>query len=157
MKRTKFLVLTICSLVILLATSCKKDINQAAGGKTTPRALTAASSFKVMGYLPDWAGDVTQVQYSKLTHLCYAFMIPNSDGSLQGIDQGRLASMVSLGHAAGTKILISVGGGGGGGGFAGIVASATNRTNFVNNMIAYCNQYNLDGVDIDRGHQRHGT
>jgi GH18 family chitinase len=157
MKRTQFFVLTICSLFILLATSCKKDINQAAGGKTAPRALTAASSFKVMGYLPDWAGDVTQVQYSKLTHLCYAFMIPNSDGSLQGIDQGRLASMVSLGHAAGTRILISVGGGGGGGGFAGIVASATNRTNFVNNLLSFCSKNNVDGVDIDWEYPSAGT
>ena len=45
--------------------------------------------------------------------------------------------------------MVSVGGGGGGGGFAGIVASSANISTFVNNMVSLCNQYNLDGIDID--------
>lgn len=155
MKKIHFLVLT-CSFLLFI-TSCKKDINSGTGGRTTPRAATA-SSFKVVGYLPSWAGSVSSVQFSKLTHVLYAFLIPTSSGGYQAVDDAsKLSSMVTAAHAAGTKAMISVGGGGGGGGFAGIVASSANRTTFVNNMLSFCNQYNLDGVDIDWEYPNTGT
>jgi GH18 family chitinase len=157
MKSKPFLSWAGITAISLFTFSCRKDISSGiAGGKTTPRAVT--SSFKVMGYLPSWSGSVSSIPFSKLTHINYAFLIPNSDGSLQSIDNSsKLSSMVSAGHAAGVKALISVGGGGGGGGFAGIVASSVNTTNFVNNMIAFCNQYGLDGVDIDWEYPSPGT
>jgi len=157
MKRKPFLAWAGMSVLALFVFSCRKDISSyTAGGKTMPRAAT--SSFKVVGYLPSWSGSVGSIPFSDLTHINYAFLVPNSDGSLQTIDNGsKLSSMVSAAHAAGVKALISVGGGGGGGGFAGIVASSTNRTNFVNNMIAFCNQYGLDGVDIDWEYPSPGT
>src|SRR6201992_1988513 len=157
MKTKPFLAWAGVSVLSLFPLSCRKDINSGtAGSKTSPRAVTP--SFKVVGYLPSWSGSVSSIQFSKLTHINYAFLIPNSDGSLQTIDDAsKLSSMVSAAHAAGVKALISVGGGGGGNGFAGIVASSTNRTNFVNNMIAFCNQYGLDGVDIDWEYPSPGT
>ncbi len=158
MKRKPFLAWAGMTVLSLFVFSCRKDINSTSttSAKTTPRAVT--SNFKVVGYLPSWSGSVNSVQFSKLTHINYAFLIPNSDGSLQSIDDAsKLSSMVSSAHAAGVKALISVGGGGGGGGFAGIVASSTSTTNFVNNMIAFCNQYGLDGVDIDWEYPNPGT
>ena len=156
MKRKPFLAWAGLSVLSLFVFSCRKDISSTGGGKTAARAVT--SNFKVVGYLPSWSGSVSAIQFSKLTHINYAFLIPNSDGSLQSIDDAsKLSSMVSSAHAAGVKALISVGGGGGGGGFAGIVASSSNITNFVNNMIAFCNQYGLDGVDIDWEYPNPGT
>ncbi|HEY6902078.1 MAG TPA: glycosyl hydrolase family 18 protein, partial [Puia sp.] len=94
----------------------------------------------------------------KLTHVNYAFLIPNSDGSVKAIENAaRLDSLVSAAHMAGVKVAISVGGWGGGDGFHGIVASAANRTRFVNTMVSYCNQYGLDGVDIDWEYPGEGT
>jgi chitinase len=143
------------SVLFLFATSCKKDISGNTPGKTSPRAAT---SFKVIGYLPSWSGSVSSIQFSKLTHINYAFALPNSDGSYQAIDNtSKLSSMVSAAHAAGVKALLSVGGGGGGNGFAGIVASSGNITNFVNNTISLCNQYDLDGIDIDWEYPSAGT
>jgi len=116
------------------------------------------AQFRVIGYLPSWAGAVSDIQFSKLTNINYAFLIPNSDGSLQTIDNlSKMQSLVSAAHAAGVKVQISVGGGGGGNGFSGIVANAANRTNFVNKMVSYCNTYNLDGVDIDWEYPNDGT
>ena len=116
------------------------------------------AQFKVIGYLPSWGGNVRDIQFSKLTHVNYAFLIPNSDGSLRTIDNlSKMKSLVSVAHAAGVKVEVSVGGWGGGGGFHGIVASPAARTTFVNNMISYCNKYNLDGVDIDWEYPRDGT
>ena len=157
MKRKPFLTWAGLSVLSVFVFSCRKDISTTdmATGKTSPRAAT---NFKVVGYLPSWSGSVSSIQFSKLTHINYAFLLPNSDGSLQAIDNSsKLSSMVSAAHAAGVKALISVGGGGGGGGFAGIVASSSNQTNFVNNMINFCNQYGLDGVDIDWEYPSPGT
>jgi chitinase len=148
---------TSLSVLVLLLASCSKDINSTSSTKTDARAATA-SSFKVMGYLPSWSGSVSSIQFSKLTHINYAFLIPTSSGGYQAIDNAsKLSSMVSSAHANGVKALISVGGGGGGGGFSGIVASSGNITNFVNNMLSFCNQYGLDGVDIDWEYPATGT
>jgi len=118
----------------------------------------AEAQFKVVGYLPTWAGSVSNVQFSKLTHVNYAFLIPTSNGGYQPIeDPAKLQSLVTAAHANGVKVLVSVGGGGGGDGFHGIVASAANRVNFANNMLAFANQYNLDGIDIDWEYPADGT
>ncbi|WP_235938583.1 glycosyl hydrolase family 18 protein [Chitinophaga solisilvae] len=108
--------------------------------------------FRVIGYMPSWSGSVNAVQYSKLTHINYAFLLPNGNGSLQAIENpSKLQSLVSTAHANNVKVLISVGGwnNGNDNGFETLAASSTSRNNFVNNMIAFVNQYGLDGVDID--------
>jgi len=157
MKPMKPITLACLAAALLILSSCHKEVTPgpAASAPTTPRAV---ANFKVVGYLPTWAGDVSQVQFSKLTHINYAFLIPTSSGGYQPVDNpSKLSSMVSAAHAAGVKALISVGGGGGGGGFSGIVASSANRTAFVNSMISFTNQYNLDGVDIDWEYPGVGT
>lgn len=158
LKSLRTSVLTACTAAVIFFSSCHKEVKPGtdqSGAPTTPRAV---ANFKVVGYLPTWAGDVSQIQFSKLTHINYAFLIPTSSGGYQPIENpSKLSSMVSAAHAAGVKALISVGGGGGGGGFAGIVASAANRTAFVNSMISFTNQYNLDGVDIDWEYPSVGT
>ncbi|MCW3466771.1 glycosyl hydrolase family 18 protein [Chitinophaga nivalis] len=108
--------------------------------------------FRVVGYMPSWSGSVSQVQYSKLTHINYAFLLPTSTGGLQYLDNApKLQSLVTTAHANNVKVLISVGGwnDGNDSGFESLAANSTYRTAFVNNMINFVNQYNLDGVDID--------
>src|SRR5581483_2737870 len=71
----------------------------------------ASAALKVIGYMPSWQGSVSAIQFSKVTHLYYAFLLPNANGSLQTIDNAsKLTSLVSSGHAAGVKVMISVGG-----------------------------------------------
>jgi chitinase len=110
-----------------------------------------AAGFKVVGYMPSWEGDVNVIQYSKLTHINYSFAIPNSDGTLQAIDNpSKLTSMVSQAHAKGVKVLISVGGwlNGNPAPFQNIANGGLSQ-NFANNILNFINQYGLDGVDID--------
>lgn len=157
MKRIPSIMWSGLTAFLLLITSCQKNISSTSTASTVARAATA-SSFKVMGYLPSWSGSVSSIPFNQLTHINYAFLIPTSSGGYQAIDNApKLSSMVSAAHAAGVKALISVGGGGGGGGFSGIVASQANITNFVNNMLGFCNQYGLDGVDIDWEYPAVGT
>ena len=112
----------------------------------------AFSQFNVVGYMPTWAGSVSAVQYSKLTHINYAFLLPNADGSLQAIeDAPKLQSLVSMAHASGVKVQISVGGWNNGDDshFESLAGNSTSRTNFVNNLVSFVSLYGLDGVDID--------
>ena len=112
----------------------------------------AFAQFKVVGYMPSWSGNVGDVQYSKLTHINYAFLLPTSTGGLQPIENpSKLQSLVNTAHANGVKVMISVGGWNNGddSGFESLAANSTYRTNFVNNIVNFVNQYNLDGADID--------
>ncbi|PUZ27784.1 Chitinase, GH18 family [Chitinophaga costaii] len=138
--------------------SCKKNLQSPQSSiRTTPRAVSAAN-FKVIGYLPTWAGSVSAIQFSKLTHINYAFLIPTTSGGYEAVeDAAKLSSLVTSAHANGVKVLISVGGGGGGDAFHNIVASSSLRTTFVNNMVSFASQYNLDGVDIDWEYPSTGT
>ncbi|MBV8253299.1 MAG: T9SS type A sorting domain-containing protein [Chitinophaga sp.] len=115
-------------------------------------SATAQSPFRVVGYMPSWSGDVNAVQYSKLTHINYAFLLPTATGGFQAIDNpSKLQSLVSTAHNNGVKVLISVGGWNGGdhSAFESLSGNSSYRSTFVNNMIGFVNQYNLDGIDID--------
>jgi len=107
---------------------------------------------RVVGYATSWSGTADAIQYSKLTHINYAFLLPNSDGSIQAIDNpAKLQAIVGSGHANGVKVLISVGGwmNGDPSPFVNLSGNGTARANFVNNLVNFVNQYGLDGVDID--------
>jgi len=113
---------------------------------------SASAAFNVVGYFPSWQGSVSGIQFSKVTHINYAFLLPNSNGSLQAIDNAsKLSSLVSSAHANNVKVLISVGGWNDGddSAFRSLAGNSTYRTAFVNNIINFVNQYSLDGVDID--------
>ena len=114
----------------------------------------AASQFKVVGYWPGWAGSpsTSKVPYNKLTNVNYAFILPNNNGTLQALDNPTaLRALVSQAHAAGVKVSISIGGWNDGNdqGFENLARNASTRTTFVNAVIAFVNQYSLDGADID--------
>lgn len=115
-------------------------------------AAALPNNFKIVGYMPSWSGDVNKVQYSKLTHINYAFVLPNTNGTLQGLDNpGKLQSLVSKAHANGVKVSISIGGwnDGNDNGFEQLAKNAGTRTTFVNAVMSLVNQYGLDGADID--------
>ena len=119
---------------------------------TTPVTAPTISGFQVVGYLADWSGVASQVQYSKLTQINYAFALPTASGGITWISNtSLLKSVVSQGHASGTKVSISIGGWGGDNtsSFATIASSASTINTFVTNVMNYVSEYDLDGVDID--------
>jgi chitinase len=123
-------------------------------------SLSVSAQFKVVGYEPSWAGAVSDIQFNKLTHINYAFILPNSSGGLNALENpSKLQSMVSTGHANNVKVLIAVGGWNNGddSAFENLAGNASSRTNFVNNLVNLVNQYNLDGVDIDWEYPDNGT
>jgi GH18 family chitinase len=122
---------------------------------TSPTLAMNASSARVVAYLPNWyTGSLNAIPFNKITHVIYAFVDVNTNGTLASIPMdgdARLDSVVSKAHAAGAKVLISVGGGGASidSNFEPMAASATARATFVDSIVAFVNNYALDGVDID--------
>ena len=124
----------------------------------------AGKDFKVVGYLPDWYGDIiNNVQLEKYTHVNYAFAIPDENGSIRPLSNSNLASkLVTTAHSKNVKVLISVGGWS----YNNTVlestfVAATNtdqkcRT-FANNIINLVEQYGFDGADIDWEYPRSNT
>jgi len=109
----------------------------------TALGIQNSSAFRVVGYFPSWQGSVSGIQFSKVDVINYAFLLPNSNGSLQAIDNAsKLSSLVSSAHAAGVKVCISVGGWNNGDDSAlvSLAGNSTYRTAFVNNIINFINQ-----------------
>ena len=108
----------------------------------------------LVGYMPSWQGSADDIQYTKLTYINYAFVIPtpSGDGSLGTLENPlKLQQIVERAHADGVKVGIAVGGWSNlkNPGFEGLSASASGRENFADNLIELLRKYNLDGVDID--------
>ena len=111
-----------------------------------------------IGYYPDWgkwhkpAYTVDKVPYEKLSHVLWSFITPNTDGSLHGDaadDPSALDSMVTLAHAVGTKVVLSLGGGSQSENFAPVAKDNTLRQKFIGNLVNFVKDHNLDGLDMD--------
>jgi len=116
-----------------------------------------AQSKKIVGYFPSWKSNLVQTfDYKKVTHLNFSFLSLYADGSLRPFEKTfELDEVVKKAHAKGVKVLISVGGwdlGDGGGvddAFELMASRKKSRTKFVNQMMKFVDNYQLDGVDID--------
>jgi chitinase len=117
-----------------------------------PVALPPPPAFKVVGYWPSWQGPSANLQVSKLNYIDFAFATENADGSIMLAPPTKpLADLVKQGHAAGARVLLSVGGwnNGDASAFSTLSASPTTRATFVaavDNLVA---EFQLDGIDID--------
>ncbi|WP_305789378.1 glycosyl hydrolase family 18 protein [Symbioplanes lichenis] len=132
----------------------------AAAAIQAPAQAALPNGFKSVGYMPSWAGSVTSIQYSKLTHINYAFALPNANGTLQPIENtSKLSQLVSLGHQNNVKISLAIGGwnDGNDSAFESLAANASTRTTFVNTVMGVVGQYGLDGIDIDWEYPDPGT
>jgi GH18 family chitinase/chitodextrinase len=131
-----------------------EGICQSASARMSQSENTAllASSFHVVGYMPSWQGSATDIQYSNVTHINYAFIRPTTTGELTSLDNPqKLRDIVSLAHANGVKVGIAVGGWSelNNADFQSMAGNASYRTTFVNNIMSFIQTYQLDGVDID--------
>jgi GH18 family chitinase len=110
-------------------------------------AATGIGNYRIIGYEPSWVAAHT-IAYNKLTHLNYAFLQANPNGSLNttGMNLPKMQTIISDAHKAGVKVLISVGGASN----TQLSAAATNaRATLIANIEGFANQYGFDGIDID--------
>ncbi|HBX69423.1 MAG TPA: hypothetical protein DEH25_08580 [Chloroflexi bacterium] len=105
--------------------------------------------FRIVGYVTQ-AAIVEMIPFDLLTHINYAFLIPNADGTFAAIPNGwKLESIVDNAHQQGVRVLISVGGWGWDTQFETVAADPALRAVFVSELTAFVDQYQLDGADID--------
>ncbi|MCX8094282.1 MAG: glycosyl hydrolase family 18 protein [Candidatus Goldbacteria bacterium] len=114
---------------------------------------TTAKCKRFLAYYPYWVSTyrADKIPYNRLTHICHAFVQPQANGSLS-IPSGYLEpALITNAHAAGVKVLVSIGGANevARQNFVTIAASASLRTAFANAVEAFCRTYGYDGADID--------
>jgi chitinase len=120
---------------------------------TETTALPAAPLHRqINGYFPSWADSAQNLPYTELDQIYYSFLIPMPTGELEPIIKPEmLRQLVTLGHAAGTKINIAVGGAKArvAPAFTAFAADPALRSAFIKNLLAFIDEYHLDGADID--------
>ena len=111
---------------------------------------TSFSQFRVVGYVlasPYSIPDFDKVSFDKITHLNIAFVNPDSSGNL--IIPLAFDSLVNLAHQHKLKVLVSIGGGGRFNPYYAGLLSEPNRKSFVNKLVAFAIDHQLDGIDVD--------
>lgn len=128
------------------------------GLTTTAAAATEESTpFRIVGYYSEALFDepVDRLQMDKLTHIMYAFLIPNSDGTVLPVEKPeQLKEMVEKAHTSGVQVFISVGGWSYNNEplaprFEVIADNSESRGVFIENILAVVDEYDLDGVELD--------
>ena len=109
------------------------------------------SERRVVGYLPDWSYEVYKtMDMSCLTHINIAFCNPDESGVLScNIPDSELRSIVGAAHKNGVKVLASMGGAGTVKNYPELTATDEARASFNQNIMDYCEEFELDGVDLD--------
>ena len=118
------------------------------------------NSLRIIGYTPSWSTLESTIQYDKLTHINYAFVLPNTDGSLGAVPEHELLeSIVEGAHENNVKVVVSIGGwnDGNDSAFVAFANSEEGRTRFTNAVLDLIELYELDGIDIDWEYPDPGT
>ncbi len=122
---------------------------------------TELTDFKVVGYYPSWKpGKLQSVDFSIITHICYAFAIPTADGSLRDLENPETArALIKSAHANKAKVLLSIGGWSYNDTplenvFMEATSSEEKIERFADNIAAMCREYGFDGIDMDWEHPR---
>ncbi len=114
-----------------------------------PTATAVPTEFRVIGYATD-ATVMGTIPFDTLTHINYAFLIPNADGTfVRMANLWKLAELTATGDAHGVDVLISVGGWGWDAEFEAMAADPAARALFVDGLVQFVAEHNLDGADID--------
>jgi GH18 family chitinase len=134
---------------MLIISSCKKN-DPITDPPIPVTPYVPDNSFKIVSYFPSYRdpAGVADSKYKMITHLFYAFLNPNTDGSLSTLEQpARFATVMQKARANGVKTGISISGTKSI--FVTMAASAAARNLFVKNVLAFAKTNNLDGVDLD--------
>jgi chitinase len=112
---------------------------------------TPAPIFNIVGYTTlGGMAAISQIHFDKLTHINFAFVVPEVDGTFVDVGGAHgLAMLVQAAHAQNVKVLISVGGGGTDDRMEQMGADPAARATLVEGLLNYVEKYQLDGVDMD--------
>ena len=123
-------------------------------GTTPPPPPPPASGVRVVAYLPNYSGSygdwARKIDFRKMTHLNLAFATPNGNNDWSmGASDADVKALVDAAHAAGVKVLASLGGGGGDQQVIARYRDANNIDALVAKLDTFVSAQNFDGADVD--------
>ena len=106
---------------------------------------------RVVGYLPDWSYQYyTKINFAALTHLDIAFCNPDENSSIScNIPDDTLQEIVNTAHQYNAKVMPSVATTVSTITFASLIDTPEEITKLNDNLIAYCQRFGFDGIDLD--------
>ena len=112
---------------------------------------TNDSTYRVIGYLPDWSYQYyTKVDFSALTHLDIAFCNPDENSNIScNIPDDTLQTIINTAHQYNVKVMSSVATTVSTVTFASLIDTPEKITKLNDNLIAYCQTFGFDGIDLD--------
>ena len=151
MKNPLFLPLIALFVTLIVSCATEQPANTPEPTLTAVPTATAVPEppFRVVAYTT--ASIVPElIPYDRLTHIIYAFLIPNADGTFAPLaNTWKIKEIVTRGREANVQVLIAVGGWGWDEQFETMAANPEYRATFVQNLSQFVNEYGLDGVDMD--------
>lgn len=119
--------------------------------------IAAEEKGSIIGYFPYWQNEsyVDSIDFSQLTHVCYAFLTPHSDATMYtDLNRPLLEKIIEKARAENTKIMIAFGGGEGqtfdpDTALSNLLDDTTATLKFVSYVMDIVREYNLDGVSND--------
>ncbi len=118
----------------------------------------SADDFKVVAYYPNWYGDFTsKVQWDKLTHVNYAFALPNQNGTVDSVKGSEkvITGLIEAAHENDVKVCVALGGWSySDGSLCATVFEAATDTeekckSLADSILEIVDEYGFDGVDVD--------
>ncbi|GAB3790098.1 glycoside hydrolase family 18 protein [Spirosoma horti] len=133
--------------ILLVATSFLLLFGQ------TVLAQSTAKSYVIIGYVTGNGWTKDQIEARKLTHINYAFGVPDQQGQIAPLskkDAENLAALTSLKATnKDLKVLLSIGGWGGCKYFSDAALTDASRRKFTQSAVDILKKHRLDGIDID--------
>lgn len=123
-------------------------------GATGDAPSTKKGAVRLVAYLPNYSGSYSmwakKISFDKVTHLNLAFALADANnGWRMGAADADVKAIVDAAHAAGVKVLASLGGGGGDQSVLKQYNTPSNVDPLVANLDTFLTAHNMDGADID--------
>ncbi|MFT4031174.1 MAG: glycoside hydrolase family 18 protein [Siphonobacter sp.] len=118
-------------------------------------SFAQSKKYVIIGYVTGsgWTKAALEADVTKMTHINFAFAVPNKDGVLDPLNEGDVKTLAALHDLRkinkDLKILISIGGWGGCKYFSDVSVNEAARQKFAKSCLELVNKHHLDGVDID--------
>jgi len=103
-------------------------------------ACLAYGDVKVVGYYPEWLRSTIpaeKIEFQNLTQINYSFAWPSANGAISTPAYFKYPQLVNAAHAAGVKVLLTLGGWGHSDGFSPMAADSSARAKFIKNLITF--------------------
>jgi chitinase len=142
--RTFFCIALAVSLSFPLMYAQAQDANTETASEHAGKRLVADYDSGSKFLAPPFTYTAAQIPYSKITHIIHSGVGFDADGNLQVPDQFIEPELIPRAHAAGTKVMLLIGGD-----VTGLEANPGAIPTLVENLKAFETEYGYDGLDLD--------